>query len=64
MAKISSFKLVKDPSSETTAPSYGDYRLDAKWKVNVKGEFILSFYVQNLGRDFNGWPDGVNSRGR
>ena len=64
VAKISSFKLVKDPSCETTAPSYGDYRLDAKWKVNVKGEFFLSFYVQNLGKDFDGWPDGVISRGR
>ena len=64
VAKISSFKLVKDASCENTAPSYGDYRLDAKWKVNVKGEFFLSFYVQNLGEDFDGWPDGVISKSK
>jgi len=62
VAKITFSKLVYDESCETTAPSSGNYRLSYKWKVNVRGEHFLSFYVPNLNESFDGWPDGVKSK--
>ena len=45
VAKITFSKLVYDESCENTAPSSGNYLLTYKWKVNVRGEHFLSFYV-------------------
>jgi len=62
VAKIKFSKLIFDKSCENTAPSFGNYLLVYKWKVNVRGEHFLSFYVPNLNESFDGWPDGVKSK--
>lgn len=62
LTKITFSQLKLDKTCAIEAPSYGNYRLTYKWKVNVSGEHFLSFYVPNLKEEFSGWPDGIISK--
>jgi hypothetical protein len=62
LAKITFSKLKLDKECATEAPSFGNYRLTYKWKVNVSGEHFLEFYVPNLKESFSGAPDGIISK--
>jgi hypothetical protein len=62
LAKITFSKLKLDKSCATEAPSFGNYRLTHKWKVNVSGEHFLEFYIPSLKESFSGNPDGIISK--
>jgi hypothetical protein len=62
LAKITFSQLKLDKTCSYLAPSWGNYKLTYKWKVNVSGEHSLYFYVPNLKEEFTGWPDGIVSK--